>query len=248
MLGRSIRGATLPLRALRLIARAPQTWRLILIPIAINCIVGLLLYSSLLYGGLRAIDGLVANLPEWLQGLGALLGVLLGVLLFVAIAFLLVRFGVLLGSPFYGQLSQQVEQELTGAAPADTPLTVAGVAHDLWRALQFELKKIALVLACAPLLLVIGLIPAVGATIAAAGSIALGVVISCLDFTDGPLERRRLRFRRKLGAIRAGMPASAAFGLVALGLISIPLINLLSIPLCVVAGTILYCEEIAPRM
>jgi CysZ protein len=72
----------------------------------------------------------------------------------------------------------------------------------------------------------------------------LGVTIACLDFLDPPLERRRLRFRDKLGAIREALPASGGFGLICFGLITIPFLNLFSIPLCITAGTLFFCDQI----
>jgi CysZ protein len=72
----------------------------------------------------------------------------------------------------------------------------------------------------------------------------VGVLIACLDFFDPALERRQLRFRRKLGVVRRGLPGTAGFGLVCFGLVSIPLINLLAIPLCITAGTLFFIERL----
>jgi CysZ protein len=95
--------------------------------------------------------------------------------------------------------------------------------------------------------LLLNLIPVVGTVLATAGGIALGATISCLDFFDPPLERRRLRFREKLGFIRRGLPATAGFGLVCLGLVSIPFFNLFAVPLCITAGTLFYCDQSADQ-
>jgi CysZ protein len=242
-----IAGLAYPFRALGLIRRSPEVWGLILIPILINIVVGALLYAGLLYAGLQWIDASTAGAPAWAAGLAWLLRGLLALALFVVIGFLLVRFGVVLGSPFYGQLSERLEQRLTGQAPPATPLSLGGIAIDLWRALAYELKKLALTLVILAPLLLIGLIPAVGQVAALAGQIALGALISCLDFMDSPLERRRMRFRAKLGVVRGALPASAGFGLVSLGLVSIPILNLLAIPLCVAGGTLFFCERVQPE-
>ena len=62
-----------------------------------------------------------------------------------------------------------------------------------------------------------------------------------------PLERRRLRFRDKLKIALGGLPATATFSLVSLFLVSIPFVNLLAVPICVAAGTLLFCDRIYPR-
>jgi CysZ protein len=239
-----VAGAAYPFRALVVLNRTPELWPFVLLPILINLVVGALVYIGLLLGGLRAIDAFTAGLPDWAAALEWLLGGLLVVGLLVATGFLLVRFGVVLGSPFYGQISERLELARTGSAPGAEPLTVATAARDIGRALAFELKKLALTLAVGLPLLLLNLVPVAGTVLSTIGSVALGALIACLDFYDGPLERRRISFRRKLGIIRRSLPAGAGFGLVCLGLVSIPLINLLAIPLCVTAGTLFVCERL----
>jgi CysZ protein len=241
---RLIQGALYPFYALGLLARTPRLWRYVLLPILVNIVVGATLYIGLLFAGLRAIDGFVAGLPEWAAALGALLRVLLVVALLIATGFVLVRFGVVLGSPWYTRLSAELEQLRGTPLQPDQGSGAAAALRDLGRALAFELRKLLLVLALGALLLLLNLIPVIGQVLATAGWIALGATITCLDFFDYPLERRLLRFRDKLGVIRRSLPASAGFGLVCLGLVSIPFVNLLSIPLCVAAGTLFLCDQI----
>jgi len=239
-------GLAYPFRALGTIQRSTGLWLYILAPILINIVVGAALYAGLLTAGFAQIETLISGLPEWAQGTAWLLRGLLAILLFVAVGYLLVRFGVVLGSPFYGQLSERLEHQLTGSAPPAEPLSALGILRDISRSLLYELKKLALVLMIGLPLLLLGFLPVVGQIAGLIGQIALGALITCLDFIDSPLERRRLRFREKLVAIRKALPVTAGFGLICLGLVSLPLINLLAIPLCVVAGTLLFCERLRP--
>lgn len=237
-----LNGLTAPIRALGLLARAPQLWRYVLVPILVNLLVGATLYAALLLAGFRAIDGALAALPAWAAVFAAVLRALLVLLLLIATGFVLVRFGVVLGSPWYARLSDQLERLRLGGLPEPAAGLAAGL-RDLARALGFELKKLLLVLVVALGLLLLNALPVAGQLLATAGSIALGATIACLDFLDYPLERRRLSFRAKLAVIRRHLPATAGFGLAALALVSIPLLNLLAIPVCVAAGTLLFCDE-----
>ncbi|MGH2369463.1 MAG: EI24 domain-containing protein, partial [Chloroflexota bacterium] len=97
-------GATYPFRAVILLRRTPGLWRYVFIPVAVNLGVGVVLYAGLLFAGFRAIDAIVAGLPEWAAVLRVLLRVLLVIGLLIATGFVLVRFGVVLGSPWYGTL------------------------------------------------------------------------------------------------------------------------------------------------
>jgi CysZ protein len=244
---RFVSGALYPLYAAAVLARAPRLWRYVLIPMLVNLLVGVTLYAGLLFAGLRAIDGLVAGLPAWAAALGALLRLLLILGLLIATGFVLVRFGVVLGSPWYTKLSAELELLRGGQPLPEQGAGLSTALRDLGRALAFELRKLLLVVLIGGLLLLLNLIPLAGQLLATAGWIALGATITCLDFFDYPLERRLLSFRAKLGVIRRSLPASAGFGLVCLALVSIPFVNLLSIPLCVAAGTLFYCDQIVRR-
>lgn len=250
------------MRSLAVFRRNPRLLSYVAVPILVNFALGILLYAGLLFFGWESVqalmnrlsDGigsLIANLPAWLgflkyvaTGVGFLLDLLLilGLLLFTG--FLLVQFGVLLGSPWYGQLSEQLEKLRTG----QLDIVEVGIALDIWRAILFELKKLALAAGVGVLLLLLNFVPGIGTMAATVGGIALAATIVCLDFIDAPLERRRLRFRQKLKLVWNSLPASASFALVCLGLISIPLLNLVTIPLCVTSGTLFFCDRIQSKL
>lgn len=234
-------GATYPFRALRTLAAHPRLWSYVVVPIIVNIAIALTLYIGLLTAGFRLIDGAIANTTLGVA-LTILLEIVLGIALLLLAGFLLVRFGVVLGSPWYGKLSEQLELLRTGQAPPAEPLTPGGIARDLWRALSFEAKKLLLFLPIGGVLLLLNLIPVAGQFINIVGWILLGELIACLDFFDGPQERRRISFRQKLGAVQRSLPASLGFGLVSLALVSIPFVNLLAIPICVAAGTLFVCD------
>ena len=254
----TLAGATYPLKALVIFIKNPQLIKYILIPILVNIIVAIALYSGLLFFGLQLVnevqgdvtlwlDKLIADLPQWLGFLtylasGSILVIraLLIVVLLIATGFLLTQFGVLLGAPWYGQLSEQLEKLRTGRVE----LIELNIVSDLGRAILYELKKLVLIALVGIPLLLINFLPGIGAIASSIGSFTLTTIIVCLDFLDSCLERRRLSFRHKLGIVFKSLPASGSFGLVCLGLISIPLVNLFTIPLCVASGTLFICERV----
>lgn len=235
-------GISYPLRALALLNRTPRLWRFVIVPIVVNVVV-----AAALYLGVYAVllQQLRARLADSALGeaLVVAIGALLAVLLAIGVGFMLVRFGVVLGAPWYGQLSEELERLLTPRTAPPEGLTAGAVAYEIWRALQFEAKKLALFLAIWLPSLLLLLVPGFGGILYMALGIILGALISCLDFFDGPQERRRFGFRRKLATIRRTMPASLSFGVVAAALVAIPLVNLLAIPLCVTAGNIFVIER-----
>ncbi|MDJ0688591.1 MAG: EI24 domain-containing protein [Xenococcaceae cyanobacterium MO_188.B32] len=256
-----ITGATYPFRALATFGRNPRLWQYIAIPILVNSVVAIALYSGLLLFGFnlvedltldisRWLDNVIANLPAWLSfleyttvGLSFILRLLLIVVLLIATGFLLTQFGVLLGAPWYGQLSEQLEKVCTGKVE----IIEVSIFRDIGRAILFELKKLVLITTVGIPLFLLNFVVGIGTLGSTIGSLALATTITCLDFLDAPLERRRLPFRQKLKIVFRSLPASASFGIVCLGLISIPLLNLFTIPLCVASGTLFFCDRILPK-
>lgn len=255
-------GATYPIKALIAFIKKPQLLQYIVMPILVNILVAIALYSGLLYFGWQIVDGVqgdiitwidqwIASLPQWLEfltylasGLIVIIRFLLVIILLIATGFVLTQFGVLLGAPWYGQLSEQLEKYRTGKVE----LIELDLVSDLSRAILYELKKLVLIAAVSIPLLLINFFPGIGTVISGVGSFMVTIMIVSLDFLDSCLERRRLKFRQKLGVVCKSLPASGSFGLVCLGLISIPLLNLVTIPLCVASGTLFICDRLEKNL
>lgn len=241
-------GVTYPWRSLRLFIQQPRLLSYVVVPVLLNILVGVGLYIGILLPGWQSIDRLIANLPTWAAFLDWVLRILLAGGLLLLLGFLLAQFGTLFGAPWYGQLAEQLEQWRLGSLLPAEPFSVGSIVRDVSRAILYEIKKLAVSLGAGGLLLVVSIvIPGVGTTIATIGGITMSALIICMDFFDAPLERRRWTFRTKLGAVFRAMPASLSFGLVSLGLVSIPLLNFVTVPLCVAAGTLLVCDRVLAR-
>ncbi|MBD3881540.1 EI24 domain-containing protein [Phormidium tenue FACHB-886] len=189
-------------------------------------------------------------LPDWIAFIptGAarvliwLLRLVLTVVLLLLTGFIFLQFGVLLGAPWYGKLSEELERMRMGKVT----LIEVGMVQDISRAILYELKKLGLTIAILVPSLLLNFFPGVGTAIGSVLGVALGATIVCMDFLDAAVERRRPAFREKLGIVWKSLPASGTFGLVCLALVSIPLVNLLAVPICVAAGTLFFCDRILP--
>jgi CysZ protein len=255
-LGGLVSGATYPLRAIALLCQNRQWQHYILIPVILNFFLGVTLYLGLLVLGVQGIDAVILNLslPSWANGgitlpiLEWLLRIILGILLLLTTGFLLGQFGVILGAPWYGKLSEQLELQRLGQLPPEEPAMAGGIFRNVQRSLLYESKKLVLLITLGIPLFAISFLPPIGSLIGSIGGISLSATLLCLDLFDAPLERRRLSFQDKLQVIRHNLPASATFALVSLLLVSIPILNLVTIPLCVTAGTLFFCDRIYPRL
>jgi CysZ protein len=246
-------GITYPIKAIAFLIQNPELRGFVIIPIIINFVVGNILYFTIFITGTKIIDQLINNLvlPTWASAgsiiLEWIIRVIFALILLLTTGLIIVQFGIILGAPWYGMLSENIEKKRLGQLPPQETLTPISIIRDITRAILYEIKKILLAIAIGVPLFILGFIPLVGGIITTLGSIILSATIICLDFFDSPLERRKLTFRQKLSIVIKQIPASATFGIVSLFLISIPLLNLLIIPLCITAGTLFFCDRIFPE-
>lgn len=267
--GGFLAGFTYPLRAVFFLQKSPQLWLCVLVPILINITVGVGLYIGVLFPAWSAIDhwtsGLPTQLAQWIQQappklsealtwlplwagvVDDVLRWLLAIALLIATGLLLVQFGAILGAPWYGNLAEQIERICMGQVPAG-PMSLSGALRDIGRAIAFQVKKLLLAIVLFVPLLLCNFVPILGGGVVSLGSTIVAALLVCLDFLDAPLERRKLSFRHKLSLVARTLPASLSFSLVCLGLVSVPFLNLLAVPLCVVAGTLFSCDRILPRL
>lgn len=254
-------GAGYPFRAGGLLRRYPSLAPYLVIPLLLNLVLGVWLYWQLLQWGENSAEiGRIyfgawwrewgGQLPDSFRFLGEiitliswLLDLLFKFFLLVIAGFILSQLGVILGAPWYEKLSEKLEKILLGRLF----LQNLGFGAEIRRSIAFEAKKLILLLGIGAPSLFLNVFPGFGSLAATAVGVTLTATLACLDFLNPPLERRRLSFRAKLGLIGKSLPASAGFGLSCLVLVSIPVLNLFTIPLCILAGTLFFSERLYPR-
>ena len=235
--------ANVPRGAL-LLVRTPSLWRVALVP-------GLL--SVLLFAALVALSAVfgddVLRLVWRTPGNGdAAPGTWLIVAYWcarlLAIAFLVALSAVvaLLGSmviaePFVDVLSERTEQA-TGAMVPDRPFALSRACRDVsLAACEVGMDLSALVFGHAGLLL-LHLVPLAGALAHFALGFLLSAFFAGLEVTAPALARREIRTRRRWSVLRADLARSVGLGAGVMLVLLVPLAQLLTLPIAVVAGTL----------
>jgi CysZ protein len=209
-------------------------------------VINLIIYGSIFFVGfsrlLKLIDiitgGGTENISFWMQ----LLHVFLIIISFIIIIFicylLFIIFGGLVTAPFNEELSQRVEEIVTG-----TKAGKLGFWVDALISIKGETQKIIFYLSVLCVLFLIALIPVAGNII----SIVLGVIFSfyynALDFLDYPMTRKLATFRTKIKVTSSGKMLTYGFGCISFIMMFLPVINVFMKPILVVAGTSLYYEK-----
>ncbi|RAL25108.1 hypothetical protein DL240_02525 [Lujinxingia litoralis] len=238
---RFLGGLKLPLRAARFLAARRQMWPWAIIPALINLALFLVVASAL---ALNAPDllGWLWSQPEagWIKALWYVVMVLVGAASVVLTYFTVLMAAGVVASPFNDQLSVITEQELRGQlanARAGEALIVG-----ILRSIGISLLTLVAYLACILPLLLFHLIPGVGSLInTVLGTLISGVFLS-FEYSDAALDRQGLRLSEKIGRVRGQLDLAAGFGVGTALLLLIPVVNLLTMPIAVVGGTMLGIE------
>jgi len=209
-------------------------------------IINLIIYGSIFFIGfsraLQIIEFITGNNSNDITFLFKLLNIALIILSIIIILFicylLFIIFGGLVTAPFNEELSQRVEEIVTG-----TKAEKLGFWLDAFVSIKGETQKIIFYLSVLCILFLIGLVPVAGNFI----SVVLGLIFSfyfnALDFLDYPLTRKLAAFRTKLKVTSSGKMITYGFGCISFLMMFMPVINVFMKPILVVAGTSLYYEK-----
>ena len=144
---------------------------------------------------------------------------------------------MLVGLPLCEPLAVQVDGILQGRVAVGGGISAA--IGDIVNAIMSTLGILAIGLTGAIVFFILGLIPGVGIFAGLFVTFVWTPLFLAFDLVDSSLSRRRFRFRRKLGVVRKHLGASLGLGLTATPLLSIPVINLVGLPVAVAAGVCL---------
>lgn len=216
----------------------PGVRGLMLVPLVGNIVVYTLAAALALWGVDAALDRWLPQGMDWLRWLVFPLAALL---LLVLAFFTFTLLANLLLAPFNGLLSERVERALTGRTRAvEAPLAWATVKRTLRqesrRLLYIGLRVLAVFL--------LGLVPVVGIVAVPLGFF-LGAWLLAMEFAGNPLGNWGLSFPEQREFLRAHRPGMFGFGLAAMGLALVPVVNFALIP-AAIAGMTAYCLRLRP--
>jgi CysZ protein len=234
-------GLVAPWRALRLIAGNPKLWPAALAPFFIN--LGLfVLFFWFTYSRFEAwVRAFLPGGEGWWQQALMYAALVVVVLLLLAVEiYLFAVVGRIIAAPFLEILTRRVERLTLGGEPEFEDM---GPWRGMLRAARQELKKLVLYLTLISSLLILNLIPVVGAL----AYMVLTGLTTCffmaLEFLDYPLERRGFSLGRKLAYVWELKLTGLGFGAMVLCLGVVPILNLAMLPLAAAGGALLFLDH-----
>ena len=243
---RFLAGAAYPFKGLGFVMSNPRLWKWCILPIIITAAVYVIAFYCLYRFGGPLLDQVWPR-PEtvaWWSYLVLVGWFLVRILLWIAVTvlafFTFTLVANVVAGPFNDLLSEDTEVIHEGVEPV--PFSWRLMLRNLGYTICQELLKLGGFLLLAAVLLPLNLIPVVGSAIYAVLAALLGGTFAALTFTDLPMARRRWALVRKVETLRSNLSAMLGFGMVTLGLMSIPVLNLALLPVAVCGGTLLYLK------
>ncbi len=250
IIGRFREGLMSPARGADFLLRRPKLLPYAAAPFALSFgLLSALLWVSIYYMFVPFHQWIVDSL-----GLGGWLLTILNVILWpVAIVLYFIfagfAFGALsnlLAGPFNDRLSLRTEELATQKTESEV-LTIAEAIRQFGRTILMELKKIGFFLVLQFIVLLVWVIPVVGAAIHAVLATIVTLWFLAAEFLDYPMERRKTSYRMRLLFCWNNRYEIFGFGSGVALCLFIPVVGFFSLPFAVVGGTLLYltiCEEI----
>ncbi len=220
-------------------------------------VIGPLLINIVLFIGLTALaveqfgtllSWLTDKIPEWLSFVAWFFWILFGGFLLLVYGYSFSIIGNILASPFYGPLSERVEEVLTGNNHSSTKtskqlLALAGrsVKREFIK-LGYFLPRIIGVLLLTLALSFIPVLNLLGPVIA----FFWGAWSLALQYLDYPADNNQIGFVQLREELRNRRLVSLSFGGSVLIATTIPILNLFTMPASVIGATSFWLERMEP--
>jgi CysZ protein len=234
------------LKGFRLI-RQPGLRRYFIAPIVVNVLV----FGGLVWVGATGITEFLQKfLPQgdawWMSGLiGIIVWLLLGLVVVILSFFLFTLILNLIGAPFNGLLSEQVERRLVPAEIQSRPRR-SHFFIDIVRSISGEIRKYMVFLVIWLVLLIATFLPLINIITGPPAAVLTPIVgawMMALEYVSYPMNNHNKYFNDVRKWLRKNRMLTLGFGGAVMVATLIPIINLLIMPAAVAGATALWVER-----
>ncbi|AXN31286.1 sulfate transporter CysZ [Vibrio coralliilyticus] len=223
------------------LAVKPGIRQFVLLPLLANVLLvgGALFY---LFSHLDVwIEQLIGQLPGFLSWLSYILWPLLVLTILATFSYFFSTLANFVAAPFNGLLAEKVEGHLTGKAVNDDGMLA--VVKDTPRILAREWKKLLYVLPKAIGLFILLLIPALGQTLGPILWFGFTAWMLAVQYCDYPFDNHKVPFNEMRNSLKQKQGKAYSFGALVAIFTTIPILNLIVMPVAVCGATAIWVAE-----
>ncbi len=219
---------------------APKTRRYIVIPLLLNTF----LFIGLWYGGYQLTDSLIQwfhqAVPSWFQWLGFLFYFLYVLCMMIITIYCYGVLAVLIGSPFYGMLSEHIQAKLSNSTPSE--MSNIEMLAMIPKAILREIRKILYYIPWIILILICTFIPVLNLATALMW-FAFGAWVQAIQYIDYPFDNNQKSFAELKITLNQNKGLALSFGGMTMLFMMIPVINIFTIPAAVAGATNMWVDH-----
>lgn len=234
-------GLKYPFKGFSFIFLYTEISKIVVIQFLLNIITFIIIFSSSFYIFVRWLNMLISYGESWYNHIFYYFALVLGigVIIIISVIFSGILSG-LLGGGLNSRLSEKTEEIYKNM----NKRVEIGFIEGLIRDLNYELKNFFLIVLFFLSLIIINLLPVIGTLLFSVVTFFFSLFAIAFKYWDYVMESRKFGFRKKMLTVWRSGPFFMGFGLSALILFLIPIINFLAHATCIIGGTLLYIDEI----
>ncbi|CAM2794832.1 sulfate transporter CysZ [Vibrio neptunius] len=223
------------------LAVTPGIRQFVLLPLLANILLvgGALFY---LFSHLDVwIEQLMGQLPGFLSWLSYILWPLLVLTILATFSYFFSTLANFVAAPFNGLLAEKVEEHLTGKKVNEDGMFA--VVRDTPRILAREWRKLLYVLPKAIGLFILLLIPALGQTLGPVLWFGFTAWMLAIQYCDYPFDNHKVPFNEMRNNLKQKQGKAYSFGALVAIFTTIPILNLIVMPVAVCGATAIWVSE-----
>lgn len=236
-----LQGLALPFRSALFLLSHPRLWGYVIVPLITNALLFILMLVFGWYWFHDFISSSLASRTGWLLGLlSGAIGILFWLLSLLVIYFVFTPVALIISSPFNDFLSERTE----------SLLHIRSANESSWRQLPLEIifilknEAIRMITTFAVLgaIFTLNFLPIIGQTLYIVLGFYWASRCAAYEFTSYSADRRKMSFREKWKMICVRKSLTLGFGMITVLLLLIPFVNILTVSLSAIGGTLLFAE------
>lgn len=239
MIGDVVRGVALLLRGLKMVLARPKLFAFGMVPPLITSVLMIAALVALVVN-LDTVVGALTGFTDTWGTAGSVVRAVVGIVLVAAELLVMVltftAITLALGDPIYQRISERVDAELGPLPPEPKEATAAMIS----RTVRQVAATVGMAALGGVLAFLLGLMPLIGAVLAAAASALIGGRLMVREITGPAFERRGLlQTEDRRPVLQRNRALAMGFGVPAFWLLSIPVVAVVVFPAAVTGATLL---------